>query len=70
MTSVEAVGEAAGVNIGVLEGLRCKIVTYDCVTSVKAGGEAVGVNNGGLAGPRWRLLPAAVLPLWRPVGRP
>ncbi len=61
VTSVEAGGEVAGVNVGGLEGLRCKIVTYGCVTPVEAGGEAVGVNIGGLAGLRCeKLLPTAV----------
>ncbi len=60
MISVEVGGEAPGVNVGVLAGLRCKVVTYGCVTSVKAGGEAAGVNGVGLSGLRWRLLATAV----------
>ncbi len=52
MTSVEAGGEAAGVNIGGLAGLRCNVVAYGCVTSVKAGREVAGVDVGGLAGLR------------------
>jgi hypothetical protein len=70
VTSVEAGGEAAGVNIGVPTDLRCEVVTYGRVTSVEAGGEAAGVNVGGLAGLRWRLLPAALWPLWTLMGRP
>jgi hypothetical protein len=47
-TSVEAGGEAAGINVSALAGLRFEVVTYGCVTSVEAGGEAAGVNVGGL----------------------
>ncbi len=44
---MEADGEAAGVNVGGLAGLRCmEVVTYGCVTSVEVGGEAAGVNVG------------------------
>jgi hypothetical protein len=60
VTSVEAGGEVAGINVGGLAGLRCEAVTYGCVTSVEAGREATGVNGVGLSGLRWRLLPTAV----------
>jgi hypothetical protein len=36
VTSVEAGGEAAGVNVSVLADLRFKVVTYGCVTSLEA----------------------------------
>jgi hypothetical protein len=40
VTSVEAVGEAAVVNVCGLAGLRCEAPTHSSVTSVEAGGEA------------------------------
>jgi hypothetical protein len=60
VTSVDAGGEAAGVNVGGLAGLRCEVVTYVCVTSVEAGGEAAAVNVGVLICLRLKLLPTAV----------
>jgi hypothetical protein len=54
--SMEAGGEAAGVNIGSLAGLRCESLTHGSVTSVEAVGEAAGVNVGGLADPRFEVV--------------
>ncbi len=59
MTSVEAGGEATGVNVGGLSGLRCEAPTHSCVTSVEADGESAFLSMGlGFLG--WRSLPVAV----------
>ncbi len=39
---MEAGGEAAGVNVGGLAGLRCEALTHGSVTSAEADGEVAG----------------------------